>query len=146
MSQNTTEKMHQVRLRHQRNTYMRTKTQRHTVAWPAGSGGWCARGPRRATTLFRTLFRVTGVMVNMPTLWPVFVANCYPLECVSFEANTYRNSLNCNRYLGSPPSIIGWPMTKMKIETYWEPKSCWYLFTYLCKYALFQYTKVIPWL
>ena len=47
---NTTEKMHQVRLRH--NPYMRTKTlggQRHTVAWPAGSGGWCARGLRIET-------------------------------------------------------------------------------------------------
>ena len=31
---------------------MRTKTlagQRHTVAWPAGSQGWCARGPRIKT-------------------------------------------------------------------------------------------------
>ena len=47
MSQNTAEKMHQVRLRHQENTYMRTKTlagQRYTVAWPVGSWAWCARG------------------------------------------------------------------------------------------------------
>ena len=31
---------------------MRTKTlagQRHTVVWPAGSEGWCARGPRIET-------------------------------------------------------------------------------------------------
>ena len=31
---------------------MRTKTlagQRHTVAWPAGSWAWCARGPRIET-------------------------------------------------------------------------------------------------
>ena len=50
MSQNATEKMHQVRLRHQGNTYMRTKTlagQRHTVAWPGslpGQGAEVTRG------------------------------------------------------------------------------------------------------
>ena len=38
--------MCEVRLRHHG---MRTKTlarQQHTVAWPAGSWAWCARGPR----------------------------------------------------------------------------------------------------
>ena len=43
----TTEKMHQVWLRHKGNTKMGTKTLRRCpVAWRAGSGGWCARGSR----------------------------------------------------------------------------------------------------
>ena len=73
MSQNTTEKMHQVRLRHQGNTYMRTKTltgKRHTVAWPAGSWAWCARGPRIETRCSHhvishpILRQIPGVRVN----------------------------------------------------------------------------------
>ena len=65
LSKFTTEKMHQVRLRHQGNIEMGTKTlpgQRHMVAWRAGSEGWCARGPqiesRGNQPLLLPLFRV----------------------------------------------------------------------------------------
>ena len=53
-------------------------SQRHTVAWPAGSRGWCARGPRIETwgshhiiahSISRQIgFSGSGVRVNMPQL------------------------------------------------------------------------------
>ena len=79
-----------MRLRHHGNTYMGRKTragQRHTVTWPAGSRGRCARGPWIETLgchhsiaypIWRQIgFSGSGVRVNIMDILqnPIHVAS-----------------------------------------------------------------------
>ena len=64
--------------------------QRHTVAWPAGSHGWCARGPRIETRgshyiiahpISRQIgFFGSGVRINKVILWFILLFVCCMLR------------------------------------------------------------------